>query len=261
MTSTASSSSRQRHTYTHHSDNMSDDDGDDYSDLDETEQDNLISNLTVSNDDANLIYTRLFTILPLIATIPFFVFLRVAPLGCLLSVTSLGMSAFTVGFVPLVVKGGGGGGAVAGTGTLSDIAHNQAMRRRTAAAQGGLGGAGGGGTVLGNLGWEVPFHVPGVSDSRGGGVRGGWEAGPVGRYIVGMNVGVCGVLVVMAVRLMGSEMSDGGDGIKGGVGGFWLLLMLPAVVCAVVVVVRGAMRETERGLGELRGLRYGYKGA
>ena len=42
---------------------------------------------------------------------------------------------------------------------------------------------------------------------------------------------------------------------------FWLLLFLPAVMLGVVSVVGGSMREIDRGLGELRGLRYEYKGA
>jgi hypothetical protein len=67
-----------------------------------------------------------------------------------------------------------------------------------------------------------------------------------------VNAMVGAVLVVFAVLLMDTDA--GGQG-------FWLLLLLPGVIVAVVAVVRSAMGETERGLRELGGLRYDYKGA
>jgi hypothetical protein len=225
---------RLRHTFT-----APDSDTDSQpSDLDETEQDALISNLTTSNDTANTLYTRVFTALPLLGVLPFTWFGFVALFGttaapkrgvvvlaCLLAVTALLGVAAWVGFVPLEVSRGGSGRG----GGLSDVAHAQALRRDAARVSRGarLG-------IELSDGVAVPFDV----------------SGPVGRWI-GMLSGVlAGVLVVFAVLL-----------VNDGVGGFWLLCLLPMVLWVVAAVARSAMAESERGLRELRGLRYGYKGA
>ncbi|ETN45662.1 uncharacterized protein HMPREF1541_09495 [Cyphellophora europaea CBS 101466] len=210
----------------------------DRDELDEEEQDTLITDLASSNATTNEFYVRTFTVLPLLACLPFLYFLVLRPhrltvLPCLLALTSLGASAFVMGFVPLEGvdfgsdSAGAGGGE--GRGGLSDIAHAQASRRRAAVASRG-----------GQLGVELPFSVP-VD-----------VGGPVVRWMGVLNGGAPAILVVFAVLLMDAD----------GVGqGFWLLLLLPALMAAVVAVVRAAMREMERGLRELGGLRYGYKGA
>lgn len=233
---------------------------DDRDELDEEEQETLIADLHSSNATTNLFYVRVFTALPLLAMLPFSYYLtlgatRVAFLPCVLAVTSLAASAFTMGFVPhsdstgasgaeAAAAGEGdddgegwvGGGKRAPYGTvmtkgagLSDIAHAQASRRRAALA------------VRGDLlGVELPFVVP--VDVQG----------PVSRWIQILNGGLSAVLAVFAVLLIESDAVGAG---------FWLLLLLPGVLCAVVAVVRSAMRETERGLKDLGRLRYDYKGA
>lgn len=221
--------------------------------LDEEEQEVLIADLQASNETTNLFYVRVFTALPLAATLPFCYYLtlgatRVSFLPCVLAVTSLLASAFTMGFVPLDTggvgeggaadddddEGGGGGARMYGTvmtkgAGLSDVAHAQASRRRAAmAVRGAL------------LGVELPFVLP--VDVQG----------PAARWVQVGNGVIGGVLAVFAVLLIESEAVGPG---------FWLLLLLPGVLCAVVAVVRSAMKETERGLRDLGGLRYGYKGA
>jgi hypothetical protein len=258
--SSSSLSTRLRHTFKYTSDTSMDD----LSDLDETEQDTLISSLTTSNETTNLFYARVFTGVSLLATLPFlwhllfFRFTRLTFLPAVLAVTSLAGSAFAMGFLPVGSGGDGrgnggrdgdgegsaigkekgkgkgyggyGGYGTAGKGgTLSDVAHAQAERRRAAHVLSG-----------GQLGVELPFVVP--IDVQG----------PVGKWLQTVNAIVGAVLVVFAVLLMDTDA--GGQG-------FWLLLLLPGVIVAVVAVVRSAMGETERGLRELGGLRYDYKGA
>jgi hypothetical protein len=43
--------------------------------------------------------------------------------------------------------------------------------------------------------------------------------------------------------------------------GLWLFFLLPGVIFAIVFMTRKSMAEVESGLSELRGMRYGYKGA
>jgi hypothetical protein len=231
----SSLSSTLRRPFKHISDDMSDTSSADRDELDETEQESLISSLAESNEATNIFYTRLFFAGALIATVPFLWHLvaggvtSVTFLPALLGLTSLLATAGWVGFVPLDGGGVGGVGQGGKVGTLSDVAHMQASRRRAAYV-----------TVGGQLGVELPFGVP--VDVQG----------PVGRWLPVANGVVGAVLMVFAVLLMDSEA--GGQG-------FWMLLLLPGVLAGVVAVVRGAMRETERGLRELGGLRYDYKGA
>ncbi|KAJ9497911.1 hypothetical protein LTR99_002915 [Exophiala xenobiotica] len=93
----------------------SDDDGTDVShdELDEqdtlfitTEQENLLTKLRASESSTNAQYTLIFTVLPLIVSLPFFWYLsisttRTMALLCLLSITSLGASAYIMHFVPI----------------------------------------------------------------------------------------------------------------------------------------------------------------
>ena len=209
-----------------------DDDSDDVpSDMDEQEQETLITDLATSNESANILYVRLFTALPLISCLPFLWSLfssgRFATvfLPCILGITSLLLSALVMGFVPLGV-----GTDIASDGTLSGIAHSRLARRHAVSA--GRGAL---------LGVELSFEVP-VDSS-----------GPVARYAMVLDGVLSFVMAGFAVLFTGSIDAVGG--------GLWLLCLLPGVMCVVVLVVRGAMRDAERGLRELRGLRYGYKGA
>lgn len=235
--------SRLRKTFKYPSDAMLDDD--DPSDLDEQSQESLISSLSTSNDAANTLYTRIFTLLPLLACLPFLWTLFItAPshgalgavfLPCILGVTSLGVSSLVMGFVPLnTAAGDGAGGEGVGKGTLSDIARAQSARRHAVAAGRGA-----------RLGVELPFCVP--VDA----------AGPVARYAMGLNGVVCVGMGVFGVMFMGGNSAKMPRELQG----FWMLCWVPGVMWVVVRVVRGAMEGVERGVGELKGLRYGLKGA
>jgi hypothetical protein len=43
--------------------------------------------------------------------------------------------------------------------------------------------------------------------------------------------------------------------------GFWLFLLLPGLVLGMVIYMRSTIAEVGKGLEELQGMRYGYKGA
>jgi hypothetical protein len=101
----ASASTRLRKTFKY----PSDDEGsaDSHDEMDEQEQESLITSLRAREDLSNAQYTLIFTILPLTAT-PVFIYylfaassLRSTPLLCLLALTSLAASSYTMRFIPL----------------------------------------------------------------------------------------------------------------------------------------------------------------
>jgi hypothetical protein len=67
--------------------------------------------------------------------------------------------------------------------------------------------------------------------------------------------------VLIAVLLLGVSCLFSSRTDVNGSEGFWLLLLLPAVMWGVVFVVKASMLEIQSGLGELEGLKYEYKGA
>ncbi len=77
--------------------------------------------------------------------------------------------------------------------------------------------------------------------------------GPLMVYLPWLNAAIALLLLLLSFLL-----SNRTDRVSQG---FWVLLLLPAVMLGVVTVVRGSMVEIQSGLGELRGLRYEYKGA
>ena len=76
--------------------------------------------------------------------------------------------------------------------------------------------------------------------------------GPLLKALPWLNAGVCAVLLLISVLLGGKrDVSEG----------YWLSLLLPAVMLGVVAVVRASMKEVGAGLRGLEVLRYEYKGA
>ena len=96
---------RLRKTFKYPSDNENSDDSHD--EMDEEEQEHLITSLKAKEASENEQYTLVFSILPLIVTLPFIYHLfagsglRSMPLLCLLSITSLLSSAYTMRFIPI----------------------------------------------------------------------------------------------------------------------------------------------------------------
>lgn len=80
--------------------------------------------------------------------------------------------------------------------------------------------------------------------------------GPLGRVLPFLNPGICVLLALTAWAVwgQGSMRRDVPEG-------FWLFLLLPGVILGVTWFARRSMTEVQEGLGELRAMKYGYKGA
>jgi hypothetical protein len=75
---------------------------------------------------------------------------------------------------------------------------------------------------------------------------------PVNQYLPWLNVFISALLFLAAWAYR--NRSDVPEGL-------WLFLLLPGVIFGMVFVARRSMAEIETGLADLKGLRYGYKGA
>ena len=91
--------------------------------------------------------------------------------------------------------------------------------------------------------------------AAGGGSSGFFGDGPdspLTVYLPYLNAFLAVLLVVLA----------GGFRGKSGVPeGLWAFFLLPAVTFGMVLVVRSSISDVQKGLAELQGMRYDYKGA
>ncbi|OBT83793.1 hypothetical protein VE02_07469 [Pseudogymnoascus sp. 03VT05] len=187
--------------------------------LDEEEQAHLITTLRLRNTATNTLYTRLFTTFPLLLTLAYLPPLSSAH-GALppLALTSLVASAWVMYAFPVGRTGWPWVDEWAGVAAATAAA--------TAGGKGGKDRKGKG---------------------RAGDISPGDEGGPLRKWLVPLNAGLAGVILVAGL------LGTGGGGVK--------LSVLPALALGVVVVVKVQMRGVERDVEELEGLRYGYKGA
>ncbi|KAL6251271.1 hypothetical protein RBB50_001479 [Rhinocladiella similis] len=206
----------------------SDDDGTDAShdEMDEQEQESLLTRLRASESSTNAQYTLIFTALPLIVTLPFLWYLflatsRIMALLCLLSITSLGSSAYIMSFMPV---------------SSTSSSPGSASGRRP----------------------PPPSVVFGPASSSGRDSSSSFFAtspddGPVKQYLPYMNAAISVILLLLAA--MGYRArTDVPEGL-------WLFLVLPAVIFGMVVMARRSIGEIQTGLRELQGMKYDYKGA
>ncbi|KAK5053807.1 hypothetical protein LTR84_001769 [Exophiala bonariae] len=191
-----------------------------------TEQENLITNLRSSETKSNAQYTLIFTALPLAVILPFLRFLftssqKSIALACILSITSLLSTAYLMYMIPPDAALFSRGDDH-GSLDLSAVVNRRSQRARQQAARGSPSGFFGG------------------PDS------------PLTVYLPFLNAFVAVLLVVLA------------GGFRGKVGvpdGLWAFFLLPGLVFAVVLTVRSSIGDVQKGLTELQGMRYGYKGA
>ena len=168
-----------------------------------TEQENLITSLAARNTSQNANYRLVFTLLPIIAIMPFPYLMFTSPrrLGLLsiMAISSLISTAYTMYSVP----------------------------------------------------------VSGMSNSVGRSAMSlsGSEDGPIEKYLPLLNVVLAGLLGLSGLVMVKRERDSGI------VEGTWMFMLLPAVLLGIVTVARRSMEEVQTGIGELRRLRYGYKGA
>jgi len=202
----------------------SDDDGTDVShdELDEQEQENLLTKLRASESSTNAQYTLVFTVLPLIVSLPFFWYLsisttRTTELLCLLSITSLGASAYIMHFVPIA-------GSSSSSSSSSSAAARSGQRQPPS-------------SVFGT--WGSPLLT--VSDQS-----------PINQYLPYLSGSISALLLLAAWGYR--SRTDVPEGL-------WLFLLLPAVIFGMVFMARRSIIEIQTGLAQLQGMRYEYKGA
>lgn len=90
--------------------------------------------------------------------------------------------------------------------------------------------------------------------------------GPLLQALPVLNGVMCALLVVAGLGLKGRGAGAGRQGGGGGGGGgggewTWMYLLLPGVMMGMTTVARRSIMDEQRGIRELKGLRYGYKGA
>jgi hypothetical protein len=248
-----SSTSRHRHPFRAHVDDISDSEDET---LDETQQDQLITTLSTKARKDDALYRLVFTLLPVASglAVLFGLVFGAAPgskgrlarvLEGLLGLTSLGMSAWGMYTVDLPDRSisdwhssgrsGVGGGSGAGGGSSG----KSGRRPKPSDIFGSLSPSSSRGTMLDRL--NTSFNITPNTE------------GPLSVYVPYLNILIAGFLALIGISTfirVGSRE--------------WvaaMLLLLPAVNLAVVSVVKSSMTEIEQGLGELRGLRYEYKGA
>lgn len=218
----------------------SDDEGSHHSrdELDEEEQEALISNLQSQSQISNATYVIIFTLLPLILT-PLFTYhlifsssnqARVRLLS-LLAITSLFASSFSMFFLS----------SIDGTDARARLDRRQKQLSRSTFAA----------VQTNNTFNAVATKIMDKLDD----LRLDLDAdGPLLQALPILN-GIMSVLLAFAAWMLQ------GRTIRGVPEYMWLYLILPGAMCGMTTIARRSIMDEERGLRELRGMRYGYKGA
>lgn len=207
--------------------------------LDEEEQESLITTLSTQNALRNAQFRLILFLLPTLSAIPYLLnlFTQSSPLPSLLALTSLASTTYLLYTLPPPETGI----------PFLDDARNPGQRTSQALHS----DSDSDGEIRGSV--QIPqlqrrrsrassfSYVPGATRS------------PLETWLPYLNLGLCGVLVVIGIL----TSARNGEGRKGG---SVLADLLPAVVYAVVLAAKMVMAgvDPERELG---GLRYRYKGA
>ena len=78
------------------------------------------------------------------------------------------------------------------------------------------------------------------------------DESPINQYLPYMNAFISALLFLSSWAYRSRN---------GAPDGFWVFLSFPGVIFVMVFLARRSMGEIQNGLSELRGMRYGYKGA
>ena len=222
----STATSRLRRTFKYPSDTDSQSTSRD--ELDEEEQEDLLSTLSTSASKNDSIYRVVFTVMPLLSIIPFLWNLVVHPsrstvLPAMLAVTSLAITAWGMWNVQ------------------TDGALGKAGKRPSAI-------------------FSQQYSHHSSTSAPAASAHTSYE-GPLTTYLPWLNAFIATLLLVLSIVFVTRNEEHTHERGKAVSEGFWLLLLLPAVMLGVVSVVKRSMLEIQSGLGELRGLRYEYKGA
>jgi hypothetical protein len=245
-----------------------------------TEQESLIATLAAQNAARNESHRRLLLALPALSTIPFLLRLVLPPpsnnssSSPLLLLPLLGLSSlFATGWLLLHLPP-----EKTGLAWLDDrrSVSQQQQRQRQGGGGGGGGGRRGGSSGLSSLrslrlglprrsGHGGGFHAEGILDNPNPNpLASSTDSSPLAQHLPVLNIALA-VLCLLTGLLenvkSAGPTNPGGRGGGGGGGVSPLLLgALPGIVYAVVVAAKVVMAGVDPE-GELKGLRYRYKGA
>lgn len=212
-------------------------------DLDEEEQEQLISSLQSQSQSSNALYTIVFTLLPLLISPLYFYHMALSgttparlKLLCLLSLTSLLASSFSMFFLSTL-----------GVQETALDARARLDRRQRQTARRTFG------TVFDQH--NAPSGIVTRIMDRLDDIRLDLDVdGPLLQALPILNGVMCGLLAIAAWILKGQKLS--------GVSEFmWLYLLLPGFMFAMTTLARKSIIDEEKGLNELKGMKYNYKGA
>lgn len=209
--------------------------------LDEEEQEHLISSLQAQSRNTNAIYATVFTLLPL-ACVPLYlyhlIFNSVIPgrlrVLSLLSITSLLVSSFMMFFMSNIDN----------TDARTRLNARQRQVHRSTFQQ----------PQAASLATRAKEAFTQLMDKLDD-LRMNLDAdGPLIQSLPFLNGIMCFLLAIAAWPLSTRE-------VKGVPDFMWLYLLVPTVMLLVTAAARLSIRNEQQGLQELRGLRYDYKGA
>ena len=208
------------------------------------EQETLLTNLSTRETKQNKQYVMSFSVLPLMVMLAFLRVLalstsRAMTLACILSITSLLLSAYIMYFVPIgtplfafVTKTA----ARFGIASAASVSHPQHYYPQQAQQR---------------IGQRQLFTIPSLTKSAPPPPD---LDTPLALVLPYFNAFICALLALVALRYRASTNPDIPQGL-------WMVFLLPAVVFLVVLTVRNSIDEIQGGLGGLRGLKYDFKGA
>ncbi|KAL2430352.1 hypothetical protein ABEF95_003309 [Exophiala dermatitidis] len=233
--------------------------------MDEEEQEHLLSKLQASESASNRQYTLILTGLPLIVVLLFLRYLFASTTAsmamlCLLSITSLLASSYIMYFIPIITS------TDAETNTNTAPSSSVQPQRRTsssvfATANNDNGIGKGSAFSLSSIGRNLRQRqlpaVPLLTFANGD------MGGPIKRYLPTLNAAISLLLFfsAMAYRSKGRNRDGAPSATTSVPEGLWMFLLLPGLVFVMVYVAKRSMGDIQSGLRELQGLRYEYKGA
>ncbi|KAK5100561.1 hypothetical protein LTS08_005312 [Lithohypha guttulata] len=211
--------------------------------LDEEEQENVISSLQSQSQTSNATYTMIFTLLPL-AIAPLFVYYLIFSstvparlrLLCLLALTSLLASSFTMFFLS-------NADGIDARARL-DRRQREVTRSTFANAE----------NTSGSFTVRVKKIFEDVLDKLDDARLDLDVEGPLLQVLPILNGVMCMLLAVAAWALRGRDL-------KGVPEYMWLYLLMPGVMATMTTVARRSIMDEQKEIQELRGMKYGYKGA
>jgi hypothetical protein len=189
----------------------------------------VISNLQTQNAEQNALYVLAFSLLPICFTIPFvFVF----PMGPLMS---------TLGITSLLIS----------TGRARYFSH-QSSSMSPSSPMSSLGNTRRPGKAMGLLAWtQLTSFENRVLDNIP-------EGGPLRKALPRLNVAICALLSSTVVLLYLTTSRDRRDPTMATTS---VCTLLPVIAAVVVELAVRSMQDVDKGIGELEGLKYRYKGA